>query len=95
MRRWRQRRRRLEAGNSFKGRRVSPKAQSHRSLGRRGGLTVEDEVTGSQQLQPLQQVEELADAPVPAAPAVHHPVGPLLLLLGLAKGRLVNQHHGG
>lgn len=72
-----------------------PKDQSLERVEQRRALTVQDEVTRPQQLQTLQQVEQLHHATVLAAPSVHHPVRPLLLLLSQPQSSLVVQHHGG
>lgn len=52
-------------------------------------LTAQDDITGAEHLQPLQQLEQLPDAPVSVTPLVHHPVGPPLPLLGQSYSSLI------
>lgn len=85
--------RRLETGNSLKWEKSQSNGESEEREEQRRGLTIQDDVSRMQQLQSLQQVKQLADPPVPAAPPVHHPIGPLLLLLRQSQSHLIIEHH--
>lgn len=87
--------RRLETGNSLKWEKSQSNGESEEHLEQRRELTIQDDVSRTQQLQTLQQVKQLADPPVPAAPPVHHPIGPLLLFLSQSQSCLIIEHHRG
>lgn len=60
-------------------------------LAQRRTLTRQDDVTGAEQTQTIQQVDQLADLAFPAPPLVHHPSGSVLLLLSQLHGGLIAQ----
>lgn len=65
--------------------------QSEVFLAQRRTLTRQDDVTRAEQTQTIQQVDQLVDSAFPAPPLVHHPGGPILLLLSQLHGGLIAQ----
>lgn len=55
-------------------------------------LTPQDDITGTEQLQTLQQIDQFSNSTVPVSPMVHHPVGPSLPPLRQSDHSLIPQN---